>query len=700
MFTPRLKRPQAKSASLPTLTCASKPPRRLAKDASANHQVQEPESERITSREAVQGMSWDFNMVPVFAPDLRSQSEPAPPHLQRKLAIGSADDPLEHETDRIADEILRMPASPTAPVRPSAQVGQGCASCDEEHEVLAERADPAQGPVGEAPPLVHQVLNSGGRPLDAAIGAYFEPRFKHDFSAVRIHTDAQAGESARQVNSLAYTVGTNIVFRSDTYAPDTAVGKRLLAHELAHVVQQCHASENRPPPMLRNPGDLAEQEPELAANGLIAGQRVALPRGTRTATHAVQRTPGPAPRPAPSPPRPAPAPPEWLGPLRARARHLHGDIWEIQIPGLGRSPVGPHDQMQAYLRVFNQNRPRGVEPMQSAHIIGGEHIRDLGWEMAYNKAPCIGVSESLHDRWTREISNLQSQQGPMGGRTTATAGRAVVGPEDVKDLYNEVYRDFPQLRDMSERIVDFEAKRIMRAKYGMPKPKPPMEAHQGGMPKPKSPMEAHQGGMPKPKSPMEVHQGRMPKPKPVPEPEVRFPRLRAAKGGFVSGLKAAFSAENLASLIPDVILAFADKAAAEEAIKTIQIKFLKEGFAKGVAAGVMRWSEHEVASNLKNRVTPFRIRGLEDPAGFLTRAYIFQLAEAYENYGVDLGYQFTFSKTVKWNNDVRDKGVAVLAEYGYHFGQDPNVLFEYDFIDKLGWVLRHITDPIIEAAIH
>ena len=65
---------------------------------------------------------------------------------------------------------------------------------------------------GAAPPIVHQVLNSPGKPLDGATRSFMEPRFGHDFSGVRIHTDEQAAESAQSVNALAYTVGHDIVF--------------------------------------------------------------------------------------------------------------------------------------------------------------------------------------------------------------------------------------------------------------------------------------------------------------------------------------------------------------------------------------------------------------------------------------------------------------------------------------------------------
>ncbi|MBE9571485.1 MAG: DUF4157 domain-containing protein [Proteobacteria bacterium] len=81
-------------------------------------------------------------------------------------------------------------------------------------------------------------LKGGGQPLPESVRAYFEPRFGYDFSGVRVHTDAKAAESAQAVNAMAYTVGSDVVFRSQQYAPRTNGGRKLLAHELTHVVQQ------------------------------------------------------------------------------------------------------------------------------------------------------------------------------------------------------------------------------------------------------------------------------------------------------------------------------------------------------------------------------------------------------------------------------------------------------------------------------
>ncbi|HTQ29767.1 MAG TPA: DUF4157 domain-containing protein, partial [Opitutaceae bacterium] len=90
----------------------------------------------------------------------------------------------------------------------------------------------------EAPPIVHEVLRSPGRPLDAESRAFMEPRFGYDFSRVRVHADSQAAKSAEAVNAQAYTVGSNIIFGANQGGAGNLSHPRLLAHELAHVVQQ------------------------------------------------------------------------------------------------------------------------------------------------------------------------------------------------------------------------------------------------------------------------------------------------------------------------------------------------------------------------------------------------------------------------------------------------------------------------------
>lgn len=118
----------------------------------------------------------------------------------------------------------------------SAGVEGQCEGC-EMKETVQRRAAGSPGPA-VIPPIVSEVLRSPGQPLDAATRAFFESRFSHDFSQVRVHINGTASDSAREVDAVAYTVGKHVVFGSGQYAPETRWGRQLLAHELAHVVQQ------------------------------------------------------------------------------------------------------------------------------------------------------------------------------------------------------------------------------------------------------------------------------------------------------------------------------------------------------------------------------------------------------------------------------------------------------------------------------
>jgi hypothetical protein len=139
-----------------------------------------------------------------------------------------------------------------------------CVECRDGQSGLLQRKSAVAGLVPGVPPIVHEVLGSSGQPLDAGTRAFMEPRFGHDFSQVRVHTGERAYRSAEAVNALAYTVGTELVFAAGRYAPGTEAGRKLLAHELTHVVQQASAS----PPARLTVGAAeapAEQAAEAAA---------------------------------------------------------------------------------------------------------------------------------------------------------------------------------------------------------------------------------------------------------------------------------------------------------------------------------------------------------------------------------------------------------------------------------------------------
>jgi hypothetical protein len=117
-----------------------------------------------------------------------------------------------------------------------AEATEGCAECLKK-QPLQRRAVSTDEQTG-APFRVREVLQSPGQPLDSRNRAFMETYFGHDFSHVRVHTDARVAESASEVGALAYTAGDQIVFGSGQYAPRSSKGIELLAHELAHVIQQ------------------------------------------------------------------------------------------------------------------------------------------------------------------------------------------------------------------------------------------------------------------------------------------------------------------------------------------------------------------------------------------------------------------------------------------------------------------------------
>ena len=114
-----------------------------------------------------------------------------------------------------------------------------------------------------------------------------ESRFGQDFSHVRVHTNTMASESAQAVNALAYTVGPNIVFKSGLYAPETTVGKRLLAHELTHVAQQSSGRSSTTPGMDHGPTDPLERAADQQAAAVVSMNPLPRPKSVSAPTSPV-----------------------------------------------------------------------------------------------------------------------------------------------------------------------------------------------------------------------------------------------------------------------------------------------------------------------------------------------------------------------------------------------------------------------------
>ena len=154
--------------------------------------------------------------------------------IQPKLRIGRPNDRYEQEAERVTETVMRMPASVVAG-------GQGaCSGCDEEEKEHIQAQEKSSHRPAVTPEIAARVkgLHGKGQPLPSSIRAFFEPRFERDFSQVRVHTDTRAATSAWALKARAYTIGRDIVFGAGHYAPGTTTGKKLLAHELTHTVQQ------------------------------------------------------------------------------------------------------------------------------------------------------------------------------------------------------------------------------------------------------------------------------------------------------------------------------------------------------------------------------------------------------------------------------------------------------------------------------
>lgn len=193
--------------------------------------------------------------------------------IQTKRTIGQPGDKYEQEADRVADEVMRMPDNgavgrqkyETSQMKTPDPLFQ-CPSCtDKDRGGQAIQVEPL---IDQMTPLVQdqsdavrklpqpkenqrktpevtsnlessiQSLKGTGQPLPETMQSSFGSRFGYDFSDVRIHTNARAGKAANTINASAFTVGKDVVFGARQYNPMTFTGKRLLAHELAHVVQQ------------------------------------------------------------------------------------------------------------------------------------------------------------------------------------------------------------------------------------------------------------------------------------------------------------------------------------------------------------------------------------------------------------------------------------------------------------------------------
>ena len=306
--------------------------------------------------------------------------------LQTKLEVNEPGDIYEQEADRIADQVMAAPAQTgvsAAPPRIQRLSGQ------------------RTGHANAAPASVDQALASPGRPLEPTLRQDMEQRFGYDFSRVRVHSAAAAEQSAVDVNARAYTVGHDIVFGAGVFTPGTHQGRRLIAHELTHVVQQSVVDGMRVGRSDEKRGPSSNYSMQVPGAAPLY----------------VQRKPGGGASPTPSMQ-------PWLSGVTAT--HVQGNIYKIYLTVEGQTYVGPYQELKKYVATNNLG-------LESHHIVGDEFIGMVATGYTNETMPAVALRPKGHEPITTSVSaQLRWYGGRRGGRVQLEAA-------EIADIYKEAY---------------------------------------------------------------------------------------------------------------------------------------------------------------------------------------------------------------------------------------------------------------------
>jgi outer membrane protein OmpA-like peptidoglycan-associated protein len=219
------------------------------------------------------------------------------------------------------------------------------------------------------------VLRSPGQPLDAATRAVLEPRFGHDFSRIRIHTDAQAADSARAVNALAYTVGEDVVFGRGQYRPESSDGQRLIAHELAHTIQQAGGTGE-----LKPSESGLEREAESASRAALEGRDVTV---NSAAPLGLSRQPAPGAAPS-------------LAPAASSASAVETDPNTIDGFVTGRAEISPANLAKLRLIAARVLDAQKAHPGSTVLVVGHTDAQgNEGDNMALGMRRAVATRDAL-----------------------------------------------------------------------------------------------------------------------------------------------------------------------------------------------------------------------------------------------------------------------------------------------------------------
>ena len=213
-----------------------------SKNSLLNNRVHTPSSDHKKMIRSLSGGVQNFAAISILLP--------SPARVHPKLKINTPGDRYEQEADRVAEQVMRMPEQTVQrkctscgkeeEIQQSAigNIRRKCAKCEEEEMIQMKSQGCSENMASST--LMNQIQSTRGegQAMDVNTRSFMEPRFGMDFSGVRIHADKQAAQMSQGINARAFTVGSDIYFNQGAYTPGTTDGKKLLAHELTHVVQQ------------------------------------------------------------------------------------------------------------------------------------------------------------------------------------------------------------------------------------------------------------------------------------------------------------------------------------------------------------------------------------------------------------------------------------------------------------------------------
>ena len=222
------------------------------------------EKSSTTSSSATQAMNQPFFAKAGGGTFFEPTTQTGAPAIQMKMMVNRPGDKFEQEADKMADKVMRMPAPATTvnddrlQRQPDEKVQkkeddrlQKAPTTDEklqkkEDDKLQRKSSDGTSAVGVSTQSAIQNKTTGGQPLSGDVRSYMEPRFKADFSNVRIHSDPESASLSNHLSARAFTYQNHVFFSRDQYQPGTSEGKQLLAHELTHTIQQGHAVQRSP----------------------------------------------------------------------------------------------------------------------------------------------------------------------------------------------------------------------------------------------------------------------------------------------------------------------------------------------------------------------------------------------------------------------------------------------------------------------